>query len=192
MARARNSTGPRGNTRHLTVEVQQLLGHLAREPRPEQEKALAQLAEVIAPLWHEGMNDRLPAMACDGPRARPRSWSWPGGARSPPSRTALSPSTWRRAGAAPPSSGPHGRAVRRRLRRTVPVTELPAGLSTGHLRLGPWPSDLPPIPSNAGPAKWRRRGLPWCAKPVTNRGAGFALRVARTDLIRAAARRLTS
>lgn len=176
MARARNSTGPRGNTRHLTVEVQQLLGHLAHEPRPEQEKALAQLAEVIAPLWHEEMNDRLPAMACDGPRARPRSWSWPGGARSPPSRTALSPSTWRRAGAAPPSSGPHGLAVRRR----------------GHLRLGPWPSDLPPIPSNAGPAKWRRRGLPWCAKPVTNRGAGFALRVARTDLIRAAARRLTS
>ncbi|GAA2420216.1 glycosyltransferase family 2 protein [Streptomyces glaucus] len=49
--------------RHLTVEVQQLLGHLAREPRPQQEKALARLAETIAPLWHEGMDDRLSAMA---------------------------------------------------------------------------------------------------------------------------------
>ncbi|GGZ90546.1 glycosyltransferase family 2 protein [Streptomyces echinoruber] len=49
--------------RHLTVEVQQLLGHLAREPRPQQEKHLARLAEIIDPLWHEGMNDRLSAMA---------------------------------------------------------------------------------------------------------------------------------
>ena len=49
--------------RHLTVEVQQLLTHLVHEPRPEQEKALARLAEVIAPLWHEGLNDRLSAMA---------------------------------------------------------------------------------------------------------------------------------
>ncbi|GGY17658.1 glycosyltransferase family 2 protein [Streptomyces djakartensis] len=49
--------------RHLTVEVRQLLDHLVHEPRPEQEKTLARLAEVIAPLWHEGMNDRLSAMA---------------------------------------------------------------------------------------------------------------------------------
>ncbi|EGX57839.1 cell wall biogenesis glycosyltransferase-like protein [Streptomyces zinciresistens K42] len=49
--------------RHLTVEVQQLLGHLAQEPRPEQEKALSRLAETIAPLWHEGIDDRLSAMA---------------------------------------------------------------------------------------------------------------------------------
>ncbi|WDV51909.1 glycosyltransferase family 2 protein [Streptomyces coeruleorubidus] len=74
----------------------------------------------------------------------------------------------------------------------VPVTELPAGLWTGQLRLGPWSSGLPPIPANVAPAKWRRRGLPWYAKPVTNRGAGFALRVARTDLVRAATRRLKS
>ncbi|MEU6183581.1 glycosyltransferase family 2 protein [Streptomyces coeruleorubidus] len=49
--------------RHLTVEVQQLLDHLVQEPRPQQEKCLARLAETIAPLWHEGMNDRLSAMA---------------------------------------------------------------------------------------------------------------------------------
>ncbi len=49
--------------RHVTVEVQQLLNHLVREHRPQQEKALARLAEVIAPLWHEGLNDRLSAMA---------------------------------------------------------------------------------------------------------------------------------
>ncbi|MFJ5261178.1 glycosyltransferase [Streptomyces sp. NPDC088387] len=49
--------------RHLTVEVQQLLTHLAREPRPDQEKALATLAGIIAPLWHDGLNDRLSAMA---------------------------------------------------------------------------------------------------------------------------------
>ncbi|MFF5483444.1 glycosyltransferase family 2 protein [Streptomyces sp. NPDC012935] len=49
--------------RHLTVEVQQLLDHLVHEPRPQQEKALARLAETIAPLWHEGLNERLSAMA---------------------------------------------------------------------------------------------------------------------------------
>ena len=49
--------------RHLTVDVSQLLGHLVREPRAEQEKSLARLAEVIEPLWHEGLNDRLSAMA---------------------------------------------------------------------------------------------------------------------------------
>jgi hypothetical protein len=49
--------------RHLTVEVQEILGHMASESRPEQEKALTRLAEIIAPLWHEGLNDRLSAMA---------------------------------------------------------------------------------------------------------------------------------
>jgi hypothetical protein len=49
--------------RHLTVEVQDLLDHLVQEPRPQQEKALDRLAETIAPLWHEGLNDRLSAMA---------------------------------------------------------------------------------------------------------------------------------
>ncbi|MFE6625269.1 glycosyltransferase [Streptomyces sp. NPDC057740] len=49
--------------RHLTVEVRQLLDHLVREPRGEQEKALARLAEAIAPLCHEGMDKQLSAMA---------------------------------------------------------------------------------------------------------------------------------
>ncbi|MEU9283373.1 glycosyltransferase family 2 protein [Streptomyces sp. NPDC048275] len=50
--------------RHLTVEVTELLaGHLVHEPHPQQEKALARLAEIITPLWHEGMSDRLSAMA---------------------------------------------------------------------------------------------------------------------------------
>ncbi|MFE7897522.1 hypothetical protein ACFU3E_08320 [Streptomyces sp. NPDC057424] len=35
------------------------------------------------------------------------------------------------------------------------------------------------------PAKWRRRGLPWFAKVVPDRGQEFALQVARTGLIRA-------
>ncbi|MER5536608.1 glycosyltransferase family 2 protein [Streptomyces mirabilis] len=49
--------------RHLTVEVQQLLGHVAREPRELQQKQLDRLADAIAPLWHEGLNDQLSAMA---------------------------------------------------------------------------------------------------------------------------------
>ncbi|MFI1563938.1 glycosyltransferase [Streptomyces sp. NPDC020490] len=50
--------------RHLTVDVQQLLNdHLVHEPREVQEKALERLSEIIAPLWHDGMNDRLSAMA---------------------------------------------------------------------------------------------------------------------------------
>ncbi len=72
----------------------------------------------------------------------------------------------------------------------VPVTGLRVGLWRGQLRLGPWASDLPPMPANLAPARWRRRGLPWYAKPVREREAGFALRVARTDLVRAVKRRL--
>ncbi|KUN98523.1 glycosyltransferase family 2 protein [Streptomyces caeruleatus] len=49
--------------RHLTVEVRQFLDHLVHEPRGEQEKALARLAETIAPLCHEGMDKQLSAMA---------------------------------------------------------------------------------------------------------------------------------
>ncbi|WP_405830313.1 glycosyltransferase family 2 protein [Streptomyces sp. NBC_01176] len=50
--------------RHLTVDVAHLLdSHLVHEPRVQQEKSLAELAEIVAPLWHEGMNDRLSAMA---------------------------------------------------------------------------------------------------------------------------------
>jgi hypothetical protein len=49
--------------RHLTIEVRELLTHLVHESRPQQEKALARLAETIAPLWHDGLGDRLSAMA---------------------------------------------------------------------------------------------------------------------------------
>ncbi|OUC94471.1 hypothetical protein [Streptomyces swartbergensis] len=72
----------------------------------------------------------------------------------------------------------------------VPVTELPAGRWTGQLRLNTWSLDLPPIPGNLAPAKWRRHGLPWFAKPAPGRGQEFALQVARIDLVRAVTRRL--
>ena len=50
--------------RHLTVEVQEILrDHLVHESRETQQKMLRQLAEIIEPLWHDGMNDRLSAMA---------------------------------------------------------------------------------------------------------------------------------
>ncbi|MEU6554067.1 glycosyltransferase family 2 protein [Streptomyces sp. NPDC046915] len=50
--------------RHLTVEVQQILAdQLVFEHREIQEKMLGQLAEAIEPLWHDGLNDRLSAMA---------------------------------------------------------------------------------------------------------------------------------
>ncbi|GGZ90510.1 hypothetical protein GCM10010389_31050 [Streptomyces echinoruber] len=50
--------------RYLTVEVRTLVrSHLPLEPRESQHKTLARLAEIIDPLWHEGMNDRLVAMA---------------------------------------------------------------------------------------------------------------------------------
>ncbi|MEV4786031.1 hypothetical protein AB0K53_11350 [Streptomyces tuirus] len=67
----------------------------------------------------------------------------------------------------------------------MPVTELSAGLWTGQLRLGDWTLELPPLPADLVPAKWRRRGLPWFAKAVPDRGQEFALQVARTDLARA-------
>ncbi|WP_435280732.1 glycosyltransferase family 2 protein [Streptomyces koelreuteriae] len=73
----------------------------------------------------------------------------------------------------------------------VPVTELPTGCWTGQLRLGPWSSTLPVLPENLGPAKWRRRSLPWYAKPVAeHRDEHFALEVARTRLLRAATARV--
>ncbi|MFF3909154.1 glycosyltransferase family 2 protein [Streptomyces sp. NPDC001848] len=49
--------------RHLTIEVQNLIANISREPREEAEKSLARLADTIAPLWHEGMNEHLSAMA---------------------------------------------------------------------------------------------------------------------------------
>lgn len=49
--------------RHLTVDVSQLLDHLVCEPRIVQQKALTRLAEIIKPLCHNGLSDRLSAMA---------------------------------------------------------------------------------------------------------------------------------
>ncbi|GAA2272927.1 hypothetical protein GCM10010234_04770 [Streptomyces hawaiiensis] len=74
----------------------------------------------------------------------------------------------------------------------VPVTGLTAGLWTGQLRLGPWTLSLPPLPRDLQPAKWRRRGLPWYAKPALGRGEEFVLQVARTELVRAVTGRFTS
>ncbi|MFJ8635864.1 glycosyltransferase [Streptomyces sp. NPDC093568] len=72
----------------------------------------------------------------------------------------------------------------------VPVTELAAGVWRGELRLGDWSVPLPGLPPKLAPAKWRRRALPWYAKPATEGGEGFALQVARTDLVRALTRRV--
>ncbi|WP_155053809.1 glycosyltransferase family 2 protein [Streptomyces blattellae] len=74
----------------------------------------------------------------------------------------------------------------------VPVTELSAGVWHGALRLGSWSLPLPGLPRNLPPAKWRRRALPWYAKPAPAAGEAFALEVARTDLVRAVARRVRS
>ncbi|MGW1727125.1 glycosyltransferase family 2 protein [Streptomyces sp. NPDC002306] len=50
--------------RHLTVEVRTLVRwHLAREPREQQEKTLARLAEIIDPLLHEGLRERITGLA---------------------------------------------------------------------------------------------------------------------------------
>lgn len=49
--------------RHLTIEVQNLLAHISREPAEEADKTLARLADTIEPLWHEGVNDHLSSMA---------------------------------------------------------------------------------------------------------------------------------
>ncbi|MER6628167.1 glycosyltransferase family A protein [Streptomyces sp. NPDC000987] len=50
--------------RHLTVDVWELLAdQWVFEPRGIQQKMLAQLSEAVEPLWHEGMNERLSAMA---------------------------------------------------------------------------------------------------------------------------------
>ncbi|MFF7332855.1 glycosyltransferase [Streptomyces sp. NPDC008150] len=50
--------------RHLTVEVGSLIRcHLVHEPRDEQHKTLARLAETLAPLWHDGLHDVLPPLA---------------------------------------------------------------------------------------------------------------------------------
>ncbi|MGV9757780.1 glycosyltransferase [Streptomyces tricolor] len=72
---------------------------------------------------------------------------------------------------------------------TVPVDTLPAGVWTGELRLGPWAVPLPALPAGLAPAKWRRRALPWYARPLPGRSDRFALKVAKTDLVKALAKR---
>lgn len=72
----------------------------------------------------------------------------------------------------------------------VPVTELPVGTWRGELRLGNWALSLPELPKNLAPIKWRRRALPWYAKPAPDSVEGFALQVAKTDLVRAVTRRV--
>ncbi|MER5429799.1 glycosyltransferase family A protein [Streptomyces sp. NPDC002588] len=74
----------------------------------------------------------------------------------------------------------------------VPVTELPAGVWRGSLHIGSWSVPLPGLPGNLAPAKWRRRALPWYAKPDADGGEAFALQVAKTNLVRAVARRVAS
>ncbi|MEU3411094.1 MULTISPECIES: glycosyltransferase family 2 protein [unclassified Streptomyces] len=72
----------------------------------------------------------------------------------------------------------------------IPVTKLPAGLWSGDLHLGPWKWALPQPPRDLPAAKWRRIGLPWYAKSGPAGKKGRALRVARTDLVKAVAQRL--
>ncbi|MFE1308084.1 glycosyltransferase family 2 protein [Streptomyces sp. NPDC058755] len=84
-----------------------------------------------------------------------------------------------------PAVGQDGRFIVR-----VPVTGLTAGLWSGHLRLGSWQWRLPQIPDTLPAAKWRRRGRPWYAKPAPTEDGNIALRIAKTDLVRALAQRL--
>ncbi|MEV5320096.1 glycosyltransferase family A protein [Streptomyces sp. NPDC052687] len=72
----------------------------------------------------------------------------------------------------------------------VPVTELCVGTWRGELRLGNWALPLPQLPKDLAPAKWRRRVIPWYAKPAPGACEGFALQVAKTDLVKAVTRRL--
>ncbi|KUO20169.1 hypothetical protein AQJ91_15395 [Streptomyces dysideae] len=64
------------------------------------------------------------------------------------------------------------------------------GVWRGELRIGGWALPLPQLPDNLTPAKWRRRALPWYAKPAADGGEGFALQVAKTDLVQAVTRRI--
>ncbi|MGW6792372.1 glycosyltransferase family 2 protein [Streptomyces chartreusis] len=74
----------------------------------------------------------------------------------------------------------------------IPVDTLPAGLWHGELRIGDWTLPLPALPSSLTPAKWRRRALPWYAKPASGDDKAFALYTAKTDLLKAMTRRITS
>jgi len=72
----------------------------------------------------------------------------------------------------------------------VPVTTLSAGTWSGELRLADWSVPLPALPRNLPPAKWRRQGRPWYAKPAPDSGKQFAMLVARTNLVKAVVSRL--
>lgn len=72
----------------------------------------------------------------------------------------------------------------------IPVNTLPTGLWRGELQLGKWTLPLPELPGGLAPAKWRRRGLPWYAKPARDSGGTFVLQVARTDLVKALTQRI--
>jgi hypothetical protein len=75
----------------------------------------------------------------------------------------------------------------------VPVSSLSEGVWSGELRLANWTMPLLPLPQDLAPAKWRRRGLPWYAKPVptvSGDAESFAMRVAKTDLVKAMVGRL--
>ncbi|KOU57964.1 hypothetical protein ADK57_37135 [Streptomyces sp. MMG1533] len=67
----------------------------------------------------------------------------------------------------------------------VQVPDLPPGLWTGQLHLADWSVPLPALPKNSPTAKWRRRGLPWYAKPSPGADERFALRVEKTALVKA-------
>ncbi|MCF3106411.1 glycosyltransferase family 2 protein [Streptomyces roseoverticillatus] len=54
---------------------------------------------------------------------------------------------------------------------------------------GQWSVPVPPQPS-LNPARWRRLGLPWYAKPLPGRDA-LTLRVGRVELLKAVRKRLT-
>lgn len=76
-----------------------------------------------------------------------------------------------------------GRAVCAAFARALQVFGVPQEVLTdnGKQFTDELPKDLPA-------AKWRRRALPWYAKPARDAGERFALQVARTDLVRAVTR----
>ncbi|MFG2475304.1 glycosyltransferase [Streptomyces fagopyri] len=88
----------------------------------------------------------------------------------------------------PATRTPHGDTFTAR----VPAADLPAGVWSGELRLSGWSVTLPPLPENLAAAKWRRRGAPWYAKPLPGGAERFALRVGKTDLVKAVAGRIRS
>lgn len=81
---------------------------------------------------------------------------------------------------------PHNNTFTVRIR----ATDLPIGIWSGELRLSGWSVLLPPLPKDLAVAKWRRWGTPWYAKPLSSNDEQFALRVGKTDLLKAVADRL--